>query len=83
MAVINQIKLGSSGTTYDVNDKRVTTTAVTTATHVLTADSGVTSIAPITITNLASVLGAVEAVAVADTTEYADVTSLFTAPANN
>ena len=57
MAVVTQIKLGTSGTTYDINDERIKTTAVNTATHLLTTDSGVTSIAPITTANLASVLG--------------------------
>jgi len=55
MAVLNQLTV--SGTTYDLNDKRISTTAVTTATHLLTCNSGVTSIAPITAANLASVLG--------------------------
>lgn len=58
MAAINQIKLNSTSTTYDVNDKRITTTAVSTATHFLATDSSVSSIAPITAENLASVLGA-------------------------
>lgn len=62
MAAINQIKLNSTSTTYDVNDKRITTTAVTTATHFLTTDSSVSSIAPITAANAASVLGAAKTI---------------------
>ena len=64
MAVVNQLNL-NVGTEqnpnfvlHDINDKRISTTAVTTATHLLTCNSGVTSIAPITAANLASVLGA-------------------------
>lgn len=63
MAVVNQLNL-NVGTErnpnfvlHDINDKRISTTAVTTATHILTCNSGVTSIAPITAANLASVLG--------------------------
>lgn len=58
MAAITQIKLDSTSTTYDINDKRITTTAITTCTHVLaSSSSSLTSIAPITAANLASVLG--------------------------
>ena len=63
MAVVNQLNL-NVGTEqnpnfvlHDINDKRISTTAVTTATRILTCNSGVTSIAPITAANLASVLG--------------------------
>lgn len=63
MAVVDQLNL-NVGTEqnpnfvlHDINDKRISTTAVTTATHLLTCNSGVTSIAPITAANLASVLG--------------------------
>lgn len=63
MAVVNQLNL-NVGTEqnpnfvlHDINDKRISTTAVTTATHLLSCNSGVTSIAPITAENLASVLG--------------------------
>ena len=63
MAVVNQLNL-NVGTEqnpnfvlHDINDKRISTTAVTTATHLLTCNSGVTSIAPITAANLAAVLG--------------------------
>ena len=57
MAAINQITI-AGGSTYDVNDKRITTSAVETATHFLATDSSISSIAPITAKNLASVLGA-------------------------
>ena len=64
MAVVNQLNL-NVGTEqnpnfvlHDINDKRISTTNVTTATHLLACNSGVTSIAPITAANLASVLGA-------------------------
>lgn len=56
MAAINQITI-AGGSTYDVNDKRITTSAVSTATHFLATDSSISSIAPITAANLASVLG--------------------------
>ena len=56
MAAINQITI-AGGSTYDVNDKRITTSAVSTATHFLATDSSISSIAPITASNLASVLG--------------------------
>ena len=63
MAVVNQLNL-NVGTEqnpnfvlHDINDKRISKTTVTTATHILTCNSGVTSIAPITAANLASVLG--------------------------
>jgi hypothetical protein len=52
-----ELQLQGDSTVYKVNDARITTTAVTTATHILTTNSGVTSIAPITAANLASVLG--------------------------
>ena len=56
MAAINQITI-AGGSTYDVNDKRITTSAVSTATHFLATDSSISSIAPISAANLASVLG--------------------------
>ena len=40
-----------------MNDARITTTAVTNPTHILTTNSDVTTIAPITAANLASALG--------------------------
>lgn len=52
-----ELQLQGSTTVYKVNDARITTSAVTTATHILTTNSGVTRIAPITAANLASVLG--------------------------
>ena len=70
MAVLNQLTV--SGTTYDLNDKRISKTAVTTATHLLTCNSDVTSIAPITAANLASVLGAFEHATERDNTTSLD-----------
>ena len=58
MANITELQLQGDSTVHKLNDARITTTAVTTATHILTTNSGVTSIAPITTANLASVLGA-------------------------
>lgn len=64
MAVINQlnINLGTEANPnfvlHDINDKRITTTAITTCSHILASNSAsLTSIAPITAANLASVLG--------------------------
>lgn len=42
---------------HDLHDKRISTTAVTTATHLLATNAGVTAMNPITAANLASVLG--------------------------
>ena len=61
MANITELQLQGSSTVHKLNDARITTTAVTTATHILTTNSGVTSIAPITIANLASDLGVTNA----------------------
>lgn len=55
MAYLDEMNIG--GTDYTIQDNRISTTAVTTATHLLATNSGVTSIAPITAANLASVLG--------------------------
>lgn len=60
MANITELQLQGDSTVHKLNDARITTTAVTTATHILTTNSGVTSIAPITAANLASVLGAIK-----------------------
>lgn len=57
MANITQLQITGSSTIHNLNDARISATAVTTATHVLTANSGVTSIAPIAVADLASVLG--------------------------
>ena len=64
MAVINQlnINLGTEANQnfvlHDINDKRITTTAITTCSHILaSSNASLTSIAPITAANLASVLG--------------------------
>jgi hypothetical protein len=74
MAVVDQLNL-NVGTEqnpnfvlHDINDKRISTTAVTTATHLLTCNSSVKSIAPITAANLASVLGGVVTLVESDTT---------------
>lgn len=42
---------------HDLHDKRISTTAVTTATHLLATNAGVTAMNPITAANLASILG--------------------------
>ena len=62
MANITQLQITGSSTVHNLNDARISATAVTTATHVLTANSGVTSIAPIAVADLASVLGAMQTV---------------------
>ena len=59
MANITELQFQGDSTVHKLNDARITTTAVTTATHILTTNSGVTSITPITTANLASVLGGV------------------------
>lgn len=46
---------------HDLHDKRISTTAATTATHLLATNAGVTAINPMTIANAASVLGVVNA----------------------
>lgn len=63
MAAIDQINV-NIGTEqspnyvlHDVNDKRISSTAVTTATHLLATDASLSAINPITAANLASVLG--------------------------
>ena len=57
MANITELQLQGDSTVHKLNDARITTTAVTNPTHILTTNSDVTSIAPITSANLASVLG--------------------------
>ena len=57
MANITELQLQGDSTVHKLNDARITTTAVTNNTHILTTNSDVTSIAPITAANLASVLG--------------------------
>ena len=42
---------------HDLHDKRISTNAVTTATHLLATNAGVTAMNPITVANLAPVLG--------------------------
>ena len=53
---LRELQLQGDSTVYKLNDARITTTAVTTATHILTTNSGVTSIAPITAENLGKVV---------------------------
>lgn len=57
MANITELQLQGDSTVYKLNDARITTSAVSTATHFLATDSSISSIAPITAANLASVLG--------------------------
>lgn len=57
MANITELQFQGDSTVHKLNDARITTTAVTNNTHILTTNSDVTSIAPITSANLASVLG--------------------------
>ena len=57
MANITELQFQGDSTVHKLNDARITTTAVTTATHFLATNSGISSIAPITAANLASVLG--------------------------
>lgn len=53
-----ELQLQGSTTVYKVNDARITTTPITNPTHILgSKNANLTSIAPITIANLASVLG--------------------------
>lgn len=58
MANITELQFQGDSTVHKLNDARITTTAVTNPTHILTTNSDVTTIAPITAANLASVLGA-------------------------
>lgn len=58
MANITELQFQGDSTVHKLNDARITTTAVSTATHFLATDSSISSIAPITAANLASVLGA-------------------------
>lgn len=57
MANITELQLQGDSTVHKLNDARITTTAVTNPTHILTTNSDVTRIAPITAANLASALG--------------------------
>ena len=56
MANITELQLQGDSTVHKLNDARISTTAVTTATHILSANSGVTNIAPITAENLGKVV---------------------------
>ena len=56
MANITELQLQGDSTVHKLNDARITTTAVPTATHILTTNSTVSSIAPITAGNLGKVV---------------------------
>ena len=58
MAVMTQLQLEGSSTVYDINDARISSTSVSTATHFLGTNSSVSAINPISAADLASVLGA-------------------------
>lgn len=58
MAVMTQLQLEGSSTVYDLNDARISSTSVSTATHFLGTNSSVSAINPISASDLASVLGA-------------------------
>lgn len=57
MAVLAQLQLDGSSTVYDINDARISSTSVSTATHFLGTNSSVSAINPISAADLASVLG--------------------------
>ena len=63
MAVLDQLNLNlgteqnPNWVLHDLHDKRISTTAVTTATHLLATNAGVTAMNPISAANVASVLG--------------------------
>lgn len=60
MAVMTQLQLEGSSTVYDLNDARISSTSVSTATHFLGTNSSVSAINPISASDLASVLGAIQ-----------------------
>ena len=61
MANITELQLQGDSTVHKLNDARITTTVITNPTHILGSENAnLTSIAPITIANLASVLGAIK-----------------------
>lgn len=62
MAVLTQLQLDGSSTVYDLNDARISSTSVSTATHFLGTNSSVSAINPISASDLASVLGVVSPV---------------------
>ena len=60
MANITELQLQGDSTVHKLNDARITTTAITNPTYILgSANANLNSIAPITVANLASVLGAI------------------------
>jgi hypothetical protein len=62
MAVMTQLQLEGSSTVYDLNDARISSTSVSTATHFLGTNSSVSAINPISAADLASVLGVLDRV---------------------
>ena len=60
MANITELQLQGDSTVHKLNDARITTTVITNPTYILgSANENLNSIAPITVENLASVLGAI------------------------
>lgn len=60
MANITELQLQGDSTVHKLNDARITTTVITNPTYILgSANENLNSIAPITVANLASVLGAI------------------------
>lgn len=60
MANITELQFQGDSTVHKLNDARITTTAITNPTYILgSANANLNSIAPITVANLASVLGAI------------------------
>lgn len=60
MANITELQLQGDSTVHKLNDARITTTVITNPTYILgSANANLNSIAPITVANLASVLGAI------------------------
>lgn len=58
MANITELQLQGDSTVHKLNDARITSTPITNPTHILGSENAnLTSIAPITIANLASVIG--------------------------
>ena len=60
MANITELQLQGDSTVHKLNDARITTTVITNPTYILGSENAnLNSIAPITVANLASVLGAI------------------------
>ena len=61
MANITELQLQGDSTVHKLNDARITTTVITNPTYILgSANANLNSIAPITVANLASVLGGMQ-----------------------